>query len=222
MKNKIGLLSIMVLILLITGCNSKNKKNGVQGTDSVAVTQVESTHEININTVYSAIHWKGFKPGGSHHGTLKLKEGKAYYQGDSLVGGYAVVDMKSLKVEDLEGEDAEKLRGHLLSQDFFDADQYPQARFEITSISRKTADTLDLSGNLTIKDVTKNISFPVGIGDKTIDKNKVFCAFAAPFTINRVDWNVKYGSKNVFKNLGDKFIDDGIEISIDLQSNPVD
>ena len=37
-----------------------------------------------------------------------------------------------------------------------------------------------------------------------------------PFTIDRTKWNVNYGSKSVFDNLGDKFIDDDIKLTIDL------
>ena len=69
-----------------------------------------------------------------------------------------------------------------------------------------------LSGNLTLKDATNNISFPVSTnmeGNTMILKSETF-------TIDRSKWNVKYGSKSFFDNLGDKFINDDIELTINL------
>ena len=69
-----------------------------------------------------------------------------------------------------------------------------------------------IEGNLTLKEVKKNISFPPSTsleGDTMVLTSEVF-------TINRTDWGVNYGSKSVFENLGDKFINDDIELKVNL------
>ena len=69
-----------------------------------------------------------------------------------------------------------------------------------------------LSGNLKLKEVTNNISFPV-----TTDVNDGLVTLTSDtFTIDRSKWNVKHGSKSFFDDLGDKFINDDIELKITL------
>ena len=40
-----------------------------------------------------------------------------------------------------------------------------------------------------------------------------------PFTIDRTKWDVNYGSKSVFDNLGDKWVSDDMEITVKLVAN---
>ena len=89
--------------------------------------------------------------------------------------------------------------------------KYPTAAFEITGISEQDGKKI-MAGNLTIKDVKKNIQFPVTyeVAGSTMTLK------SETFTINRTDWNVNYGSKSVFDNLGDKFINDDIELTLDI------
>ena len=63
---------------------------------------------------------------------------------------------------------------------------------------------------MTIKEVTKEISVPATV---TVTDNAVSIV-SKSFKINRVDFGVKYGSKSVFDNLKDKFINDDIELVV--------
>ena len=68
--------------------------------------------------------------------------------------------------------------------------------------------------HLTLKGIKKNISFPA-----TISSNDSETTITSDvFTINRTEWGVNYGSKSVFENLGDKFINDDIEIKVSLKA----
>ena len=49
--------------------------------------------------------------------------------------------------------------GHLTSADFFDAETFPQITFRSTAISDVKGDTFTLTGDLTVKDVTREVSF---------------------------------------------------------------
>ncbi len=82
---------------------------------------------------------------------------------------------------------------HLKSADFFDADQFPEMSFESASFTKEKGNNYILKGKLTIKDVTKEISIPVTFGG--IAKNqqgKEVAGLQAKFTINRLDYNIKY------------------------------
>ncbi len=67
-----------------------------------------------------------------------------------------------------------------------------------------------MQGNLTIKEDTKNISFPVSISKD----GKKLTINSDEFTIDRTKWKVNYGSKSVFEGLGDKFISDNVLLKI--------
>ena len=75
--------------------------------------------EKQINTQASNIAWKGKKVLGSHSGTIDLKEGKLTLENDEIIGGEFVMDMTTITVTDLKGDDKAGLEGHLNSDDFF-------------------------------------------------------------------------------------------------------
>ncbi len=82
---------------------------------------------------------------------------------------------------------------HLKSEDFFSAEKYPTMSFVTTSMKKDKNNTYTLKGKLTIKDVTRDISVPVTFGG--IAKNqqgKEVMGFQASFTINRLDYDIKY------------------------------
>jgi polyisoprenoid-binding protein YceI len=124
-----------------------------------------------------------------------------------------------------EGEMIEtKLRPHLLSGDFFNAETFGTSRFEITEVKPyKPGDNekslveganFMVSGNLQIKDVTKNISFPARID---LDGNTLEAE--ANFDIDRRQWQMNYGND---KTLGDKFISETVNIELDIQARRED
>ena len=77
-----------------------------------------SAQETTINAAESTIHWLGKKVTGQHEGNISLVSGKLEMEGDVLTGGSFTVDMSSMTVTDIQGEYAEKLKGHLKSDDF--------------------------------------------------------------------------------------------------------
>lgn len=63
----------------------------------------------------------------------------------------------------------EQRDGHLKSADFFDAEKYPHIKFESTSVTKEGDDEYKLTGNLTIKDVTKPVTLKVEHGGMAAD-----------------------------------------------------
>lgn len=170
--------------------------------------------DVAVDTTESYVAWKGYKVTGSHYGKVKLQEGSLDYTDGKLTGGGFTIDMTSITVEDLQGEYAKKLEGHLKSADFFGTEKFPTAKFAITKvISRGTTGSYKVIGNLTIKETTKEIKFNTQIEEK--DGKKVA---TADITIDRSDFDVRYGSGSFFDNLGDKTIYDEFELTVNLQS----
>jgi len=141
-----------------------------------------------------------------------------------IAGGEFIIDMKSIENHDLESREwNSKLVNHLHSDDFFSTDLHPHAKFVITGVEKYTGvskeesqmPTHTITGNLTIKDVTKSIRFNAII---SMDENSV-TAESAPFVIDRTKWDVKYKSNSVFDNLKDDFIHDDIGLKVKLQSS---
>ncbi len=87
-----------------------------------------------------------------------------------------------------------KLDEHLMKPDFFDAAQFPTATFQSTSV-KVDGETADITGKLTIKGVTKDITLHakfVGAGMNSFMK-KDTVGFDAETTIKRSDFNMGYG-----------------------------
>ena len=122
--------------------------------------------------------------------------------------------MTTIACTDLEGEWKEKLEGHLKSDDFFGVNNFPVAKFEITKVAAKgTPGDYKITGNLTIKETTKEIKFYANVsqdGGKNVAK--------ADIKIDRSEFNVRYGSGSFFDNLGDKTIYDEFDLSIVLHT----
>ena len=103
--------------------------------------------------------------------------------------------------------------GHLKSDDFFNAEKFPNLKFESTSFKKVKGNNYLLAGKLTIRDVTKDVTFNVVYGGSAKDPwGNTKSGFSATTVINRFDYNVKYDAtglavgKEVTLNLNLEFI----------------
>lgn len=212
---------VLFLILVVTvavACN-KPATNRVEGTDAQSVAD-GSGEKLTVDTQASSIRWVGSKVGGAHNGTIALKAGKLAVAGEELVSGEFVIDMNGIVDEDLtDSTYNQMLVDHLKSADFFDVATYPESTFAVTKVEAVTSDTIThlVSGNLKLKDVEKNITF----GANITKDGDVYKAVTLPFSIDRTQWNVKYGSKTLFANLKDNIVDDNIQLQITIVAEPV-
>lgn len=169
---------------------------------------------VAIDTEASQITWKGYKVTGSHEGTITVKDGNLDFTDGQLTGGSFAIDMTTIKTTDLTGGTAAKLEGHLKSPDFFGVEKFPTATFKITKVvSRGTPGDYRVTGDLTIKETTKEIKF----NTKVVEEMGLYTA-TADLTIDRTDFDVRYGSGSFIDNLGDKTIYDEFELGITLVS----
>ena len=201
-----------------TSCNETKEKK----TETEAVAEAEETAEAYmVNAEKSVINWSGSKPTGTHTGTISLNSGEVLVNDRTIEAGSFSIDMKSITVTDLEaGDGKENLEAHLMGTvegkegDFFNANKFPTATFEITSIEGNQYKPT-VKGNLTIKDKTNPVSFNATVsypGETLFLKSE-------KFTIDRTLWDVNYGSKSIFDNLGDKFISADMELQVELHAS---
>lgn len=213
------LLLLMVAAVLLEACEKPPKGDQAIITDQV-LAKPGAGDVFILDTANSFIRFIGHGVGKNHPGTFDLTYGKLTATDDKVTGGTFIIDIASLDLEQ-EGEMIDnKLRPHLLSGDFFDADNFGTAQFEITGVkpyepedekkSLVEGANFEVSGNLEIKRVTKNITFPARIeleGDRL--------EAAADFDIDRRQWEMNYGND---KTLGDNFIHETVNIELRLQA----
>lgn len=198
-------------------CKNDKENRAQTGEAQEAAVASEEAVTYEIDTTASTIEWRGTKPTGEHRGTINIQDGTLMANNEEITSGRVVIDMNSIEVTDegMDESDRTNLENHLKGTvegketDFFNVNEYPTATFEITGVSEENGQTM-MQGNLTLKDSTKNIQFPVStdLGEDEISME------SETFTIDRTNWGVNFGSKSVFDNLGDNFISDDMELTI--------
>lgn len=220
MKNPIKFMLALLMMGLMSACGD----NAPAGEKVEAEAPVETPAETTpaeaaayaVDLTNSLIEWEGTKPtGDSHSGTIKLSKGELSVKDGNLVGGSFVLDMNSIENTDQEaGKGKEKLEGHLKSGDFFEVEKFPQGTFEIASVEAvegKEDVSHTITGNLTMKDITKSVTIPVKV---EMADGKIM-ATTPSFTIDRTEWDIKFNS-GLIGTLKDKIIDDQIGLTINL------
>jgi polyisoprenoid-binding protein YceI len=107
-------------------------------------------------------------------------------------------DFKNAKIKftiDAESIDTDnqKRDDHLKSPDFFDSAKYPQIKFESTSFEKIEANKYKLTGNFTMKDITKNITLEVVYTGSVKDaKGNSRAGFKISGTVNRFDYHLQW------------------------------
>lgn len=191
-------------------------------TPAIAQTPNDTTGivQVPINTDHSVILWKGTEMWQTrkHEGTVNLSEGYLLLDNGQIIGGHIIADMNSIAITDIPEHETvprRRLRNHLKSDDFFHVDEYPTAEFKITQTETFKSDSLRVLGDLSIRDVTKSISF---VASKKPDQNSTLI-LSASFTIDRFEYNISYqGSywSRLTSILDNNLVDADISLSIEL------
>jgi len=120
------------------------------------------------------------------------------------------VDVASISTDN-EGRDK-----HLKSDDFFSAETFPQIKFESTSFAPQGGNKYKLSGNLTLKDVTKQVTWDVTYGGTAVTRGTTKAGFKAKTTINRFDYNLKWDRAT---EAGGLVVGQDVDITVNLEMN---
>lgn len=168
-----------------------------------------------VDTQKSSVEWYAEKVTGKHNGTIKLVSGELA-NNHGKFGGKFIIDMTSIVCTDLEGEYKNKLEGHLKSEDFFSVKNHPTATFEISNMTaingaKAGSPNFTVAGKMTIKGITKDITFPASVSFSGTNM-----VATADVVIDRSKFDVRYGSKSFFADIGDKAIYDEFTMKLKL------
>lgn len=86
----------------------------------------------------------------------------------------------------------ERRDNHLKSDDFFNAEKFPEIRFKSTSIEKTGENTYKIHGDLTIRDVTKRVTFDAILNGVLKMGDQVRAGWKAILVVNRFDYGLKW------------------------------
>lgn len=140
----------------------------------------------------------------SFNGTVKT-------DGDSFDGAKITFEADIDSV-DTNNEDRDT---HLKSDDFFNAEKYPKMKFESTSFKNTGDDTYKLTGNMTIRDVTKEITLDVTHGGTVEDPyGQTKAGFELNGSLNRKEFGLKWSAVT---EAGSVVVGDEVKLLINVQ-----
>lgn len=188
---KLFLLGFVAAGFLLASCGEKASETSEPGD----VADAAGTEYV-VNAGESSVKWTGTKVGVyDHHGTVDIRDGKFTVADDKVTGGNLTIDMTTIDVELDETFDGEESKayflGHVSSADFFGVEEYPTSTFSVTKVEEGEEGKMNVSGNLKIRDVEKQVSFPVAVkfdGDKMMANGSL--------TVDRTEFGVNWGSNN--------------------------
>jgi polyisoprenoid-binding protein YceI len=144
-------------------------------------------------------------------GTFKSFEGSAEAASDDFDG--ASVGF-SLDVDSIDTNVADR-DAHLKSDDFFNAAQFPKITFANGSLKKKSGDKYTLTGDLTIRDNTKQISLDVEMGGIMVDPyGQTKAGFEVVGSVSRKEFGLKW---NAVTEAGGVVVSDEVKFIINAQ-----
>lgn len=183
---------LITLLLLLSGLIGHAQKKG----------------EYEVNLSQSTVKWAGKKiVGGNTEGTIAIKSGRMIIDKGGVKSGEFEMDTKSISSKTAPA----RLINHLKNEDFFDVEKYPVAFFKLTSVRVENGRSM-VTGNITIKGITKSLTFPAII---STSGNKIE-AKAEGVKIDRTQFGIQYSSGSIFTSLGDKAIEDNFVLDISI------
>lgn len=144
-------------------------------------------------------------------GSFKSFEGSVQTEGDSFDGASIqfAADVNSIDTN------MEQRDGHLKSADFFDAENFPKLTFVSTSFVQKGDDEFALTGDLTLRGVTKSISLAVSYGGQMVDfYGNTKAGFELNGKINRKDFGLNWGAVT---EAGGVVVSDEVKLHFNIQ-----
>jgi len=212
MKNISVLIALVVIIavgiwVFSLGTTEAPDEEVVEQSNEEVVVLEDGQYQVATS---SQIFWQGSKPLLANYtdsGHFSVSEGFISVASSSIATGSFTIDIESLVVTETgigTGEDT--LAQHLASGDFFNAKDYPEANFVITSVENG-----EVLGDLTMKGITEEVSMPVSFVSRDGE-----IVMQGQTSIDRTKWGINYNSDSFFQNLGENVISDEVIITLDI------
>jgi len=119
----------------------------------------------------------------------------------------------SVKIESI-NTDNERRDGHLQSEDFFYAEKYPEMTFKSTKVEKTSPDTYQISGDLTIRGITKTVVFDAKHGGTITAYGSLRMGWQATTTINRFDFGLQWDKT---MDTGNLIVGETVKININTE-----
>ncbi|MCO6500442.1 MAG: YceI family protein [Vicingus serpentipes] len=186
-------LVVLTLGVIIASCSNNGNEATVKDAEAVTIEKTAITTAFKTVKEGSYIDWRASHLGGvqKRYGKVSVKSAELLVNNSQLSNATVVADITSLTVDNF-GDDKEttnKLRGHLMSADFFSVDIYPTAKFELTKLDDVEGEyNSEVTGNLTIKEATKSITFKANV---MVSENELTIQ-SEDFSVDRTLWGLTY------------------------------
>lgn len=106
--------------------------------------------------------------------------------------------------------------GHLKTGDFFEVEKFPKITFTSTEVAAKDDETLAVTGDLTIKDVTKSVTIDFEFNGEAVDPfGNTRVGFEGQTTINRKDFGLNF---NAALETGGVLVSEKIALNFDISA----
>jgi polyisoprenoid-binding protein YceI len=138
--------------------------------------------------------------------------GTIEFDGKSVKPGSVNVTVKTASID----TDNEKRDEHLRSADFFDAAKNPEMSFKSTKVVPGAGNKFKLVGDLTIKAVTKPVTFDCEFNGAVDFMGTTKAGFSAQASINRQDFNITFSR---VMETGGLVVSDEVEILLEIEAN---
>ncbi len=205
--------------MMLVSCGEQTPADSAAETATTETAKEGLSGEFSIDQNNSVVNWEGnmVAIGGvslyGHNGTIQFSEGSVTLENGKITSGSVVVDMSTIRplddnYEDKDGRRAEDLVAHLSSDDFFNVEEHPNARLDITGMEDGK-----LMGDLTVRGNTNAV---------TIDKIKVkegedgTMMASGEFTIDRQKYGAKFSMANAM-DVRDKILSDDIKLAFEVK-----
>ena len=217
------LIALIIIVLLFFFFKNKNDKTeeikinmtNTQDLNLKDNSAIKDSGEYVFNKELSQMEWQGkktFIKGWIDSGLISISSGNFTVEDGSISSGEIEIDMTSISAMKTGSNNGESmLTNHLKTADFFDVENFPISKFVIKDINKVDDFNYLLTGDLTIKDVTKSVESKIIAYEKD---GKIY--IDGGITIDRSLFGIKFGSSSFFENLGDKTIDNEFQIKLNL------
>jgi len=220
----IGVIVIILIILgfMLLGGGEEAIEEIEEAAEEIMDEMTGETEEMGnyaINTETSTITWTGSKRvGHGHSGTVALKSGSFTIDEEgTITAASATIDFNTIDCCEQSNEGPlPGLVEHLMNEDFFDVTNHPEGMFKLSSVE-VDGDTTNLIGDLTIKDITNEVTIPA-----TVTMADDAATITADLTLDRSLWEIRYGSESFFDDLGDKVIENDMELTLEINLTEVE
>ncbi len=206
---------LLFVLLAVTGTASLSAFLPKREASPVALPAVQTPKKWIVDKPHTAVRFAvSHMVVAETEGTFKVFDGTVEHTkadwSDAKIN--FTVDVNSINTDN---ENRDK---HLKSDDFFNAEKYPQMTFVSTSFKPLGKNKYELKGNLTIRDVTKPVKFDVTFGGIATSTRGDKAGFKATTTINRFDYNLKWDRAT---ETGGLVVGKEVEVVVKLELNKV-